>query len=60
MNATSDFYTVQPKDAPPEMEGIRKLLAANGLELDDPIEVFVAKTFQFLEGKFPAALHITP
>ena len=41
MIATGDFYTVQPKDAPPEMEEIGKLLAANGLELDDQIEVFV-------------------
>jgi len=41
MNATADFYTVQPKDAPPEMEEVRKLLAANDLELDDQIEVFV-------------------
>ena len=41
MSAADDFYAVQPKDAPPEMEGIRTLLAANDLELDDQIEVFV-------------------
>ena len=40
MNATGDFYTVQPKDAPAEMEEVRKLLAANDLELDNQIEVF--------------------
>ena len=41
MNAKGDFYIVQPKDAPPEMEGIRKLLAVNDLELDDQVQVFV-------------------
>ena len=41
MGAPGDFYTVQPKDAPPEMEEITKLLAADDLELDDQIEVFV-------------------
>ena len=41
MNATADFYTVHPKDAPAEREDIRRLLAANDLELDDQIEVFV-------------------
>ena len=41
MNATGNFYAVQPKDAPAEMEEVRKLLAANDLELDDQIEVFV-------------------
>lgn len=41
MNSTDYFYTLQPKHAPPEMEGIRKLLAANDLELDDQIETFV-------------------
>ena len=59
MNATGDFYTVQPKDAPPEMEGIRKLLAANDLELDDQVEVFATTTLQFLESKFPVAMHVT-
>jgi len=46
MNGTDDFYTVQPKDAPPEMEEIRKLLASNNLELDDQIEVFVVSRRQ--------------
>jgi len=32
--ATGDFYTVQPKEAPPEMEEARELLAAKHLELD--------------------------
>ena len=41
MNAIGDFYTVQPKDAPPEMVGIRKLLAASDLELDDQVQAFV-------------------
>jgi len=41
MSVTGDFCTVRPKDAPPEMEAIRKLLAANDLELDDRIEAFV-------------------
>lgn len=41
MNATDDFYTVRPKDAPAEMEEVRNLLAGNDLELDDQIEVFV-------------------
>jgi len=41
MNATVEFYTVQPKDAPAEREDIRRLLAANDLELDDQIEAFV-------------------
>ena len=39
--ATADFYTVQPEGAPPEMEEIRNLLAANDLELDNQIEVFI-------------------
>ena len=41
MNGGDAFYVVQPKDAPAEMEEVRKLLAANDLELDDQIEVFV-------------------
>ena len=41
MNGGDAFYVVQPKDAPAEMEDVRKLLAANDLELDDQIEVFV-------------------
>jgi [citrate (pro-3S)-lyase] ligase len=41
MTATNDFYPVQPKDAPPEMEEIRKLLADNNLELDEQVQVFV-------------------
>ena len=41
MGGPGDFYTVQPKDAPPEMEEITKLLAADDLELDAQIEVFV-------------------
>jgi len=41
MIAKDDFYTVQPKDVPPEMGEIRKLLATNELELDEQIEVFV-------------------
>jgi len=36
-----DFYTVQPKDAPPEMADIQGLLAANGLELNGQVEAFV-------------------
>ena len=46
MNATGDFYTVQPKGAPPEMEAIRGLLAANDLELDSQVEVFVLRRQQ--------------
>jgi [citrate (pro-3S)-lyase] ligase len=38
---TSDFYTVQLREEPAEREDIRRLLAANDLELDDRIEVFV-------------------
>jgi len=41
MNTTGDFYAVQPKDSPPEMEEIKKLLAANDLELDDQVQMFV-------------------
>jgi [citrate (pro-3S)-lyase] ligase len=41
MNTTSEFYTVQPKDAPREMEEVRKLLAANNLALDSLVDVFV-------------------
>jgi [citrate (pro-3S)-lyase] ligase len=41
MNPTADFYTVQPQDAPAEREDIRRLLAANDLDLDDRVEVFV-------------------
>jgi len=41
MDATDHFYTVQPKDAPPELEEIKKLLAASDLDLDAQIEVFV-------------------
>ncbi len=59
MKAISDFSTVQPKGAPPDIEGIRKLLDASDLELDDQVQVFMATTFQFLECKFPAATHIT-
>jgi len=41
MTAKNDFYEVQPKDAPPEMEEIRNLLANNDLRLDAQIQVFV-------------------
>ena len=41
MNATDDFFVVQPKDEPPEMRAIRTLLAASDLELDNQVEVFV-------------------
>ena len=41
MDALDNVYTVHPKDAPPEVQEIRKLLAANDLELDAEVEVFV-------------------
>lgn len=41
MSETGDFYAVQPRDAPTEMGGVRKLLAAYDLQLDDQVEVFV-------------------
>ena len=41
MTAKNDFYEVQPKDAPPEMEEITKLLANDDLRLDAQIQVFV-------------------
>ncbi|HXJ36895.1 MAG TPA: [citrate (pro-3S)-lyase] ligase [Candidatus Eisenbacteria bacterium] len=41
MDTTDHFYTVQPKDAPPELQEIGKLLAASDLDLDSQIEVFV-------------------
>ncbi|HTO64471.1 MAG TPA: [citrate (pro-3S)-lyase] ligase [Bradyrhizobium sp.] len=41
MSATRDFYIIQPKDSPPEMAEVRKLLTTNDLELDDEIEQFV-------------------
>jgi [citrate (pro-3S)-lyase] ligase len=41
MTGTTNFYTVALKDAPAEREDIRRLLAANDLELDDQIELFV-------------------
>jgi hypothetical protein len=34
MNATGEFYTLQPQDAPHEMEELGGLLAANNLRLD--------------------------
>ena len=41
MNHVNVFYSVEPKAAPSEIEEIRKLLAANNLQLDNQIEVFV-------------------
>ncbi|HUP06011.1 MAG TPA: [citrate (pro-3S)-lyase] ligase [Caldimonas sp.] len=41
MTPSADFYAVQPRDDPSEREDILRLLAANDLELDDRIEVFV-------------------
>jgi len=35
MSATGDFCTVQPKNAPPEMEGIMRLLAANEADMKE-------------------------
>lgn len=41
MNVTDNFYVVEPKGAPAEMEEVRKLLEADDLELDDQIDLFV-------------------
>ncbi|MCK1447428.1 [citrate (pro-3S)-lyase] ligase [Bradyrhizobium sp. 48] len=41
MNIEADFYTVDPTDAPHEMKEIQTLLAANNLELDGQVELFV-------------------
>jgi [citrate (pro-3S)-lyase] ligase len=41
MNATSKFYLLRPQDAPDELAEIKELLTANGLQLDNQVEVFV-------------------
>ncbi|KAA3451569.1 [citrate (pro-3S)-lyase] ligase [Mesorhizobium sp. SARCC-RB16n] len=44
MNAAGDFYdfhSVRPHEAPHEIEDVERLLAANNLELDSQIEIFV-------------------
>ena len=41
MTHTGTFYTLRPKDAPPELEEVRTLLATNNLSLDEQVEVFV-------------------
>jgi len=41
MGASHDFYAIRPQDAPGEMEEISQLLAADDLEIDEQVEVFM-------------------
>jgi [citrate (pro-3S)-lyase] ligase len=41
MNARSDFYTLRPQDSPDELAEVKELLAANDLQLDSQVELFV-------------------
>jgi [citrate (pro-3S)-lyase] ligase len=41
MNTKGDFAVFRPQEAPRELDEVRQLLAANDLELDSQIEVFV-------------------
>ena len=41
MTSEFEFWTVRPKDAPQQMEEVRRLLADRQLELDTQVEVFV-------------------
>ena len=39
--AEFEFYTVRPEDSPRDIQDVKNLLAANRLELDSQVEVFV-------------------
>ncbi|MGY2939534.1 [citrate (pro-3S)-lyase] ligase [Bradyrhizobium sp. GM6.1] len=41
MNISGAFYTIDPRDTRQDMDEVRKLLAADNLELDTQVETFV-------------------
>jgi [citrate (pro-3S)-lyase] ligase len=41
MKTTGEFYTIRPQESPSELEEVRQLLAANDLDLDNQVELFV-------------------